>query len=78
MYIYHCTIRRCFVTIIMYDILIKDSVIIKTGRNQMHKDTVSSNQCKICGKLFSSLGDMELHLTIEHMQKGDIVSDNSL
>ena len=44
----------------------------------MHKDTDSSNQCKICGKLFSSLGDMELHLTIEHMQKGDIVSDNSL
>lgn len=30
-------------------------------------------ECKICGKKFSdSLGDMEHHILIEHMQKADL------
>jgi hypothetical protein len=27
--------------------------------------------CKLCGAKFDSLGDMQYHVLIEHMQKGD-------
>lgn len=30
--------------------------------------------CRACGKKFDSLGDLQIHLTVEHMQKGDIPS----
>jgi len=29
-------------------------------------------KCRSCGKEFDSLGDMQIHIMIEHMQKGDI------
>ncbi len=33
-------------------------------------------KCSICGMTFGSLGDMTLHMT-EHMQKGEIPSEES-
>jgi hypothetical protein len=32
----------------------------------------SSFKCKICGMKFDSLGDMQRHTTIEHIQKGEL------
>jgi hypothetical protein len=28
----------------------------------------------VCGKLFDSLGDMQRHATVEHIQKGEVPS----
>jgi hypothetical protein len=41
---------------------------------------VDSSTCKLCGKRFSSFAQMQQHMTIDHMQKGDIfttMTDNS-
>lgn len=29
-------------------------------------------RCRSCGKAFDNLGDMQKHIMVEHMQKGDI------
>ncbi|HZD81838.1 MAG TPA: hypothetical protein VE076_03080 [Nitrososphaeraceae archaeon] len=31
--------------------------------------------CRSCGSKFDSFGDMQRHILVEHMQKGDIPSD---
>jgi hypothetical protein len=31
--------------------------------------------CRSCGMKFDSFGDMQRHILVEHMQKGDIISD---
>jgi hypothetical protein len=31
-----------------------------------------SSTCELCGKKFSSFAEMQQHMTIDHMQKGDI------
>ena len=36
--------------------------------------THSKFTCKICGKTFDSLGDMQRHSTVEHIQKGEVPS----
>jgi hypothetical protein len=33
---------------------------------------LDSSVCKLCGKKFSSFTEMQHHMTIDHMQKGDI------
>jgi hypothetical protein len=33
---------------------------------------VDSSTCKLCGKRFSSFAQVQQHMTIDHMQKGDI------
>jgi hypothetical protein len=34
--------------------------------------TFDSGVYKLCGKEFSSFAEMQQHMTIDHMQKGDI------
>ena len=31
-------------------------------------------KCSICGKEFESLGDLQRHTTVEHIQKGELPS----
>jgi hypothetical protein len=41
---------------------------------------IDSSTCKLCGKRFPSFAQMQQHMTIDHMQKGDIsatITDNS-
>jgi hypothetical protein len=41
---------------------------------------VNSSICKLCGKEFASFAEMQQHITIDHMQRGDIstaIMDNS-
>jgi hypothetical protein len=39
----------------------------------LSKDTLSIYyKCRSCGKQFDSLGDMQRHILVQHMQKGDI------
>jgi hypothetical protein len=40
------------------------------------KDATTSDRftCQVCGKLFDSLGDMQRHATVEHIQKGEVPS----
>jgi hypothetical protein len=41
---------------------------------------VNSSVCKLCGKKFASFAEMQQHITIDHMQRGDIstaMMDNS-
>jgi hypothetical protein len=33
---------------------------------------VDSSTCKLCGRRFSDFAEMQQHMTIDHMQKGDI------
>ena len=42
--------------------------------NKDLSDTLSEYyKCRSCGKQFDSLGDMQRHIMVEHMQKGDTV-----
>ena len=41
---------------------------------------VNSSICKLCRKKFASFAEMQQHITIDHMQRGDIsnaMMDNS-
>jgi hypothetical protein len=38
----------------------------------MENNGIDSRVCKICGKKFSSFAEMQQHMTVDHMQKGDI------
>ena len=38
----------------------------------MENNGIDSRVCKICGKEFSSFAEMQQHMTVDHMQKGDI------
>lgn len=41
--------------------------------NQEHNENFSNYlRCRSCGKMFDSFGDLQKHILIEHMQKGDI------
>jgi hypothetical protein len=33
---------------------------------------IDSSTCKLCGKKFSSFAEMQQHMTIDHMQQGNI------
>lgn len=54
----------------------------RDDRNQLNalpeNSTVDLSQyytCRSCGMKFDSFGDMQRHTLVEHMQKGDITSD---
>jgi hypothetical protein len=32
-------------------------------------------KCRSCGMQFDNLGDMQRHILVEHMQKGDVISE---
>jgi hypothetical protein len=38
--------------------------------------TIDYFKRRSCGMKFDNLGDLELHITVEHMQKGDIPSSS--
>jgi hypothetical protein len=46
---------------------------LNTNENLTQVEDLSKYfRCRSCGKEFDSLGDMQKHILIEHMQKGDI------
>jgi hypothetical protein len=40
-----------------------------------HEDLSKYYKCRSCGMQFDNLGDMQRHILVEHMQKGDIISE---
>ena len=38
----------------------------------MENGKIDSSTCKLCGKKFSSFAEMQQHMTINHMQQGNI------
>jgi hypothetical protein len=40
-----------------------------------NKDISQYFTCRSCGMKFDSFGDMQRHILVEHMQKGDIIAD---
>ena len=55
------TFIRCVTDMIIGKDLSKEDVLLEG-----HSIT-----CKLCNRKFDSLGDMQRHVLIEHMQKGD-------
>jgi hypothetical protein len=41
------------------------------GNPSYNEDLSKYFKCRSCGKEFDSFGDMQKHIMIEHMQKGD-------
>ena len=46
-----------------------------TNNNNLSKNT-SSYRCRLCGKQYQSLGDMQRHELVVHVQKGDVPLEN--
>ena len=45
---------------------------LSTKENSSYNEDLSRYfKCRSCGKEFDSFGDMQKHIMIEHMQKGD-------
>jgi hypothetical protein len=40
-----------------------------------HGDLSKYFKCRSCGMQFDNFGDMQRHILVEHMQKGDIISE---
>jgi len=40
-----------------------------------HEDLSKYYKCRSCGMQFDNFGDMQSHILLEHMQKGDIISE---
>jgi hypothetical protein len=38
----------------------------------VENSNIDSRVCKLCGVKFSSFAEMQQHMTIDHVQKGDI------
>jgi hypothetical protein len=38
----------------------------------LENSNTNSNRCKLCGEKFSSFAEMQQHMTVDHMQKGDV------
>lgn len=32
-------------------------------------------RCRSCGRLFDTLGDMQRHIVVEHLQKGEFIEE---
>jgi stress-induced morphogen len=45
-----------------------------TSTNTDSSGNRSKLKCSICGKEFENLGDLQRHITVEHIQKGEIPS----
>lgn len=48
---------------------------MKTLPENSTEDISEYYTCRSCGMKFDSFGDMQRHILVEHMQKGDIISD---
>ena len=60
----------------MINISRKGVDILNDLSTEKNRSNQSEYVCEMCGKKFgNSLGDMELHKTIVHLQNGDIISD---
>ena len=44
----------------------------------LHEDLSKYFKCRSCGWQFDSLGDMERHIMVDHIQKGDIPKNNHI
>jgi hypothetical protein len=38
----------------------------------VEKNSFDSRVCKLCVEKFSSFAEMQQHMTVDHMQKGDV------
>jgi hypothetical protein len=45
---------------------------LNMNENLESRDLSELFKCRSCGKEFDSFGDMQKHITVEHMQKADI------
>jgi protein-arginine kinase activator protein McsA len=64
--------------VVVYDVLEGIKEMIKSDEalpENSNKDISQYFTCRSCGMKFDSFGDMQRHILVEHMQKGDIISD---
>jgi len=64
--------------VVVYDVLegIKEMIeAVEALPENSNKDISKYFTCRSCGMKFDSFGDMQRHILVEHMQKGDIISD---
>jgi protein-arginine kinase activator protein McsA len=47
------------------------------SQNSTEQDLSQYYTCRSCGMKFDNFGDMQKHILVEHMQKGDIPSEDS-
>ena len=47
---------------------------METLPENSNEDLSQYYTCRSCGMKFDSFGDMQRHILVEHMQKGDIIS----
>jgi hypothetical protein len=40
-----------------------------------HEDLSKYYKCRSCGMQFDNFGDMQRHILVEHMQRGDVISE---
>ena len=43
--------------------------------NDATDDLSKYYKCRSCGMQFDNLGDMQTHILVVHMQKGDVISE---
>ncbi|HZA71150.1 MAG TPA: hypothetical protein VE548_15760 [Nitrososphaeraceae archaeon] len=46
------------------------------NNNNNFSENTSSYRCRLCGKKYQSLGDMQRHELVVHVQKGDVPLEN--
>jgi uncharacterized C2H2 Zn-finger protein len=46
------------------------------SKGPAHRDA-SETRCPICGKVFDTVAEKQKHLTVEHMQKGEIPDESA-
>ena len=50
---------------------------METLPEDSNEDLSEYDTCRSCGMKFDSFGDMQRHMLVEDMQKGDIISEES-
>jgi hypothetical protein len=48
---------------------------LSNSSDDAHGDLSKYYKCRSCGMQFDNLGDMQRHILVEHMQKGDVISE---
>lgn len=72
--LYFLTYLKTFYLINFLLTFIRCVTVITTGQDLSKEDALlerHSITCKLCHTKFDSLGDMQMHVLVEHMQKGD-------
>ena len=52
-----------------------DDTNLSNSSSDMPDDLSKYYKCRSCGMQFDNLGDMQRHILVEHMQKGDVISE---